>query len=346
MNIIIKLIFYFIVTLILSLLFIRHRYNGDLGEAMYQLLPYVPSEYFQFIGVWYVWGDTCIVLPTLRKLGVMKPALQCRQKPGEEDDLWVVVATNKGGSILAARASIDIAELCGLCYGFGYRHHGNWNPPDREELPTYESQLYPAIPNVHGWEKYAFQKPNRRRIRCVVFSRDPFARFQSLFQYAIDAGEFGLRSASIVLNNMTRGAGAGPDVQENMDRAIDWMFESFGKVSMEDTHQHLIKSLSLPECRKHHLSFDALTSKFDEEVTKWLMDGWGITSPNILQEILSVIQRHDLTRKSLLERAQDHHVSGGWMNKEQKLAVKKAIQGNVKVYSLLEKQKRELAALH
>ena len=42
------------------------------------------------------------------------------------------------------------------------------------------------------------------KIRCILIIRDPFSRFKSLFQYAHDGGEYGLKEEMKVLHEMTK----------------------------------------------------------------------------------------------------------------------------------------------
>ena len=305
-----------------------HR-HGDAGEALYQVLPYVPAEWFQYVGAWYTWADTCVARPALRSVGVVGPALECRAPDAASvRELWVIVATNKGGSILGARVSLEMAQACGLCWVIGYRENGNW-PPPQETLPSVDGDVMPAIANVQNWPDFV-RAHNHTRVRCVVVVRDPLARLMSLYTYALDAGEMGLRPASVELKRF------GSD----FDGGVEWMWRSFAKESMEETQRHLVKSLARPECKAHMVSFDKMATDFDGQMELWF-DAWAIPAA-VRPTLLRVAQRHDLGRKTAAQRAADHHVSGSSLTSAQKKLLRRAFLRNKDVMEVMSRQAGEL----
>jgi len=317
-------------SLLLLLLFTLAVYNeGGVDELAYRLFPYIPSTYFQAFGSWYVRLYTCHMLPTVRLLhlalgGNIMPsaAVKCSNEP---DALYVVVTAAKGGTVLAARAAIDIAAACGKCGAIGYRPHGKW-PPAQESMPTYRGDVLLAIANAQTWPMYA--REHGGPVRCAVFTRDPATRFSSLFQYVLDGSEYDLAEPSRTLKSFL------PDYV----KAVEWMWKSIGRETMIESHRVLTISLARKDCQQ--IKFETFANDFDGAAKQWA-DAWGIL-PNATETVVKSIQRHDVKRKSRESLAKEHHISGTKMSERDKAAMNSAIKEHGELQKLLNSQRREL----
>jgi hypothetical protein len=299
---------------------------GGIEEAVYSLLPYIPIQIFQGFAVIYVYFNTVWFLPLARSLQIVPPPLPCRNSL-TKNDLWVIVTGPKGGTVLGARATLDIGSACGLRVGIGFRETSDW-PPCQESLPPYESDILMAIANLQTWPQYV---KDYQQVRCVVITRHPFARFQSLFQYAYDGGELHLTEASRKLKSLS------------IEQGLEWMLTSIGNQTMKQSHDYLMMSLDHPNCIQ--IKFEDFSKNFDESARKWLIEGWGIitnNNKNVINELLKIISRHDLSRLSEEQRKANHHVSGSRVDKQSQHILRKAILGNYKLLQWLNEQAVEL----
>jgi hypothetical protein len=137
------------------------------------LIPMIPGEKVQGFGV-YAAQAICAVTPLRKNTFLGFDLLTCSEGNHPDDEpLRVIVTVNKGGSVFGARASYDLAWRCGWCPSIAHSDATVW-PPQPDHLPTFESDVYIAIPMALHWEKYAFSKKNAKRgVKCVVITRDP-----------------------------------------------------------------------------------------------------------------------------------------------------------------------------
>ena len=316
---------------------------GGAEEAIYGLLPHVPIDLFQNFSSVYVRATSCHVLPALRAVGLLAPALKCLDGADadatQNDPMWVIVAGPKGGTVLAARMGFDLGAACGRCVGIGYRAHGRW-PTCEEQKPTFDSDVLLAIANLRAWPEYVAERARRHAnqpTRCVVITRNPFARFRSLYQYAYDASEFDLRPLSLALRNVTVAEG------------VALMWRDVGRQTMKQSHEYVMESLARPECvRINFEDFgtplpgdDARRKGFRASMNRWF-DAWGI-SPLVRKELLKQVDKHDLGRFPEDERRQlNHHVSGRDMTRAQQQELVRAINATSEVFETLRRQAEEL----
>jgi hypothetical protein len=298
---------------------------GGVDEFAYSLFPYVPSTYFQAFGAWYVRLYTCHALPAARSIGLVAPAVKCSTN---DSALYVIVTGAKGGTVLAARAAVEIAATCGKCAAIGYRAHGRW-PPVQETMPTYRSDVLLAIANAQTWPHYAFAHGGP--LFCAVITRDPFERFVSLFQYMLDGSEYDLREPSKHLHGMLSSSGG-------FAEALTWMWVNIGRETMINSHAVLTLSIKKTECVQ--VKFEEFSSDFDRAAERWA-NAWGVL-PNATSAVIQAMRRHDMKRKSKEALKREHHVSGGALSKKQKDEMVLAVRANAGVMQVLEFQRREL----
>jgi len=268
-------------------------------------------------GLYYLYFTTCLL-----RFSSKSP---CRSDVNNE--LWVIVSVAKGGTVLAARASIEIANACNLCIGIGYRPFGGW-PPAREYNPTNRVDVLMAIANAQSWPEYAEQHGGR--VRCAVITRSPWTRFKSMYQYFYDGSEYELQDISRVLKQFHA---------QNISKVVEYMFTTVGNATMLDSHEHLKLSLKREDCIP--IRFEDFDIDFDRTVRKWI-DIWGITDPVAQEKVIIAARRHNLKRKSKDELAKEHHVSGRVFSERDAKEIEKAIRENHAISHLLESQSKEL----
>ena len=251
----------------------------------------------------------------------------CREG-NHKDDLWVIVSAAKGGTVLAARASLEIGYYCDLCVGIGHRPDGKW-PPAREYNPPYRCDVFMAIANAQNWQEYA--REHGGPVRCVVLTRNPLTRFKSLYQYIYDGSEYDLVDPSKELQKIHK---------KNITQAVYHMFKTIGNQTFIDSHQHLMLSLQRPDCTQ--IRFEDFTSNFDETMSKWL-ENWEIMNPKIQQNLLKRLARYDLNRQTATELAKEHHISGRSLTKEEVQNIENAIRSYPDIMQLLNHQSRDLS---
>jgi len=301
-----------------------HVYYDGLDTALLQLIPLVPSNWFQNAGVpvgMFVFNQ---VIPTLRSLGVLAPALKCRQS-GDEKDIWVIVSTNKGGSILSARFTVEVAFACGVTVTMGDRVSDAW-PPVADTLPTTRADIMVAIPHVPQWPEFAFKA--KGQVRCVVVPRDPFGKFRSLFTYAYDGGESGLRQISVKLH----------ELGNRWNESVALLYDEMGKETLEVLHGDLIKSLAIPQCTK--VTFESLTTDYDKAATRWL-EAWSV-DPAVIPTLLLRVGRHDVRKQSAELVARDAHLTSYKWTKTAKDEIERAIWAHSELAGLIKKQRKDL----
>jgi hypothetical protein len=281
----------------------------------------VRAEYFQAVGSYFCYLKTCVLIPQLISLGFVED-LGCRE-PGQEDDLWVMVAAVKGGSVMSARLAVDIHSACGMCLGAGQRVNGFW-PPPQESFPLYDgAEGLLAMGNMQTWPEFAVQQ--KRSARCVVFTRDPFKRLMSMYTYALSAGEWGLREEQKMLQTLTPEAGA------------LWTWEKFGRETLLDTQIHVINALA-QDCQR--IPMESLKSDFRGSM-ELLFDGWGIRQA-ARPTLHTILEKHDLNTKTEEELKNDAHVSSNKFSKEVIDAVIATFAGSKDVMNLIRAQRAEL----
>jgi hypothetical protein len=304
------------------------QYFGGLDTAILQLIPLVPSHWFQNAGSLLAVPLFNAAMPALRQLGLVAPALQCRAS-GDLDDVWVVVATNKGGSILGARITGEIAVACGLSATIGQRPSDAW-PPPVDLLPTTPASIVLAIANVPDWPAYAASLARQAaagHVRCVVITRDPFGKFRSLYTYAYEGGESGLRQVARELRNMTIQAG------------VHHLYERVGRATLVTLHETLVLSLARPECSR--VAFEDLVSgHYDGAVSAWL-DAWHVPGA-ARAALLAKTARHDVKRQSKHLAARDAHLVSWRMSSAQTREIEAAMRAHPQLFSLIQKQRGEL----
>lgn len=334
-SMIVKHIVYFgllviavIVALIVSTSLNLLGYGLNLDDELMTWLPYIPSEYFQAFGAMFVYYGTCVGVPTLRKLGIVEN-YSCFHKDDDENTFRVFIATNKGGAVLSARMTVNIGAICGKCVGATQRENGFW-PPPQETLPNYKSDLLLGQANVQNWMEYV---PAGKKISCIVMTRDPLDRFKSLYQYSFDAGEFGLKAHSWVLQKLYK---------HNFVEGVNWMYHAIGKETMIDTHKFLMDSLRVKGCNQ--IKFEEFASNFEQSVNKTL-DLWKIRSDDggkVRNKILRVLDRLDTGKHSEEKKQANMHISGKHFTKQDKKALHDAIIGNKELNELINQQRKDL----
>jgi len=306
----------------LAVLVAMVRNAGGVDEFAYSLFPYISSTYFQAFGSYYVRAYTCHVLPALRRVGAVAPAVNCSSERGA---LYVIVTGAKGGTVLAARSAIEIAATCGWCGAIGLREHGRW-PPCQESMPTFKGDVLLAIANAQAWPTYA--REHGGTVRCAVFTRDPATRFKSLFQYALDGSEYDLREPASALRALL------PDY----DKALAAMWESMGQETMRESHRVLMQSLAHPGCVQ--IKYEVFERDFDAAAEQWAR-AWHIR-PDALGAVVRSVQRHDVKRKSPEALAREHHLSGTKLSAEDKRRMEAALAAHAEVQTVIAAQRRDL----
>lgn len=303
-------------------------------QMLYELMPYVPAEYFQAAGALYVWSTTCTALKT----GSPK---QCTTD-GNSRDLWVIAAAPKGGAVLSAQMSIDIATVCGRCVGVAGRNGtGAW-PSPTEELPSYDSDLLFAIANMQRWPEYAAAQnvalPNgqssvrvgtvaaetERRSRCVLIIRDPLSRLRSLYMYARAGRETWFKtegvSAELEALHQANADGVQEETAVALQASVNRFMEWFGLAYLKSSHGYMSQNLELG-CTA--FKFEDLLQNYNATVGKWL-DVWGISQePDVRRALLDALASQAPEAQTA---ATNHHVSSGLYSAAFKVAVAEALQ--------------------
>jgi hypothetical protein len=298
-----------------------YSHATGIEDAFLCLLPHVPAEHFQAVGAYAVYLKTCLLIPQLISWGLVED-LGCRA-PGHEDDMWVMVAAVKGGSVMSARLTVDIHSACGLCLGAGQRTNGFW-PPPRETFPTYDgAEGLLAMGNMQAWPDFVAKEGKRER--CVVFTREPFKRLMSMYTYALSAGEWGLKEEQKVLQTMSPEEGA------------LWLWKKFGEETLLDTQTHVTNALGRG-CQV--IPMESLKHDFRGSM-ELLFNGWGVQESARLA-LHAILAKHDLNTKSEEELKKDAHVSSNKFPKEVIDAAASAFKSSDRVMQLIRTQRVEL----
>lgn len=304
----------------------------DIDDIVYDLIPLIPAEYVQFLGDTYAYYVTCVLYSVALTILPFNYFHQCESLPNgklgiDHDTLNVIVATNKGGSVLGAFSTFAIASTCGYCMSIAERVDGAW-PPKEQLNPKTGAKAYVAISHVPNWPEYAKQQ-NIKNIRCVVLTRDPFKRFQSLFTYARDGAEYTLHDAKKKIRAM-----------DDMSKAVLYMWETIGKDTMIVTHDTLMKSLD-PKLGCTRVRFEDIMTDFDGSMKKWL-EAWNIHDAKAQEALLTKLAKYDIKRKKSEELAKDHHVSGKDLTSEQRKVITSTIMNTPGIRDVLESQAKDL----
>jgi hypothetical protein len=289
-------IFAAVIGVLFGFIALRVQQAGGPDQAFYELLPYVPAEVFGAVGSVAVRVITCEGRPVIdqfRSIGVLDPSLQC-EFPGAPRPFRVAVSTVKGGSIMYARLSAEVAFRCGYCLGYGFRPNGHWPPPE-ETVPSYNSDAMLAIALVKGWRQYAKSQASKENIRCGLVAREPLARLASMYMYFRAAGEYWLRPVAEKLKSFS-----------DLDESIGYMWDTMGEDTMVDTHKYLTDSL---EAGCERIPFEAFTEgkplSFNTTATR-VFEAWNV-NPQVHGQLLGYMQKLDLSRKTEAELKSDHH---------------------------------------
>lgn len=251
---------------------------------------------------------------------------RCRS-PQEQEELWVIATAAKGGTVLAARAAIEIGYGCRLLVGVGHRSSSQWSPaPVREHNPPYYSDIMLAIANAQYWPQYA----GSRKVRCVFITRHPLSRLKSLYAYAYDGSEYGLVGISKELKQLHF---------RNISASFQRMYDMIGRGTMLESHQFLMINANRSDCIQ--VRFEDFQKDFDRAATKWLQ-GWGITDPALKDELLVRMRKHDLKRKSPEQLAMEHHVSGKGLDQQELAKIEQLMLDNHEIRVMLQKQAQDL----
>ena len=253
-------------------------------------------------------------------------SIPCRDEQNT-NDLWVVVATAKGGTVLAARTAVDLGRGCGLCVGYGHRPSGNW-PPVVEYNPTYKSDVLLALANMKDWPKYAAQHGGR--VRCVVLTRHPLKKFISLYTYSLAGGEYGLRQLSVELKALH---------PIDLPKSVDHLFRTIGNKTLVDGLDYQQMSLSRPDCIQ--IKYEDLEKDFDSAMRVWIKQ-WGVTDPAIQQHMLTFAGKHDLKKKSKEALAKEHHTSKKSISKAQLAEIEKVVLSHPELGYLIKSQAQQM----
>jgi hypothetical protein len=253
-------------------------------------------------------------------------SISCRD-PANADDLWVVVATAKGGTVVAARTAVEMGRGCGLCVGYGHRPGGEW-PPVVEYVPTFKSDVLLALANMREWPKYAAEHGGR--VRCVVLTRHPLKKFTSLYTYALAGGEYGLQKLSKEMKVLH---------STNVPQAVDHLFRSIGNKTLVDGLDYQQMSLARPDCIQ--IKYEDMEKDFDATMRLWTKQ-WGVKNPDVQQKVIALAGRHDLKKKSKEELAKEHHTSKKSISKAELAEVERIIMKHPELGGLINSHARTL----
>jgi hypothetical protein len=317
-----------LLVLTLTIALVASWYYEGIDTALLQLMPLVPSHYYQNYGVKLGAPMINTVLPFARSLSLWSPALECFSPARTPNSpVLVLVSTNKGGAILSARIALEIAYLCGLSVQLGSRIDDSWPPPE-DLLPTSKADILLAITNLPKWPEYA-KTHSSTPPRCVVMTRHPMGRFRSLFTYAYDGGESGFRGISKTLSAK----------KSVWNESVDFLYEELGRETMIRLHKVLVDALNVGKCTQ--VTFEDLTSdKFDEAAETWLA-AWGIRK-QVWGEIVNRINRHNVNKLTEEQRRKDAHLTSFKWPAQVKKQITDAINAHPELSKLIATMKTEL----
>lgn len=293
------------------------------------LLPYVPGELMLNAGSLAMTGF-CFVNRFQKRIA--PSTFEECDDPEEEKTgnhpLRVVVAVNKGGSVLGARLSGDLAQACGQCMALGTSTETRW-PPIPDHFPFMhhsDADIMTAIPMGAEWESYSTQNKTRT-VRCVVLTRNPHARFKSLFQYAYEGGEYPLWAISKEMKAIG-----------TWKERLHYAWNKFGKDSMKVTHAILKSSIASPHCLQ--IKFEDIAKDYDNSIAMWLKQ-WNM-NPSAIPKLLRLAARHDLKRLNSEERKKHNHISGNTLTQQDIDEIKAALASFSEMNQFLQAQALEL----
>lgn len=183
-----------------------------------------------------------------------------------------------------------------------------------------------AIANAQHWPEYA-DTNGYTSVKCVVITRDPFARVKSLYAYVYDGSELDLQRPSEELRTF-----------DKMSDGLDYLYTAIIKDTLMDSHRFLMLSLKRKECQR--VAFEEFEADFDSAAKKWL-DHWGIRE-SAQGKLINIMQKHDVKRKTPEERSNDHHLSGKSFSKQKSMELESVIRAHVELWGLIQSQRRDL----
>ena len=218
---------------------------------------------------------------------------------------------------------------CGFSAAISGKPSEEW-PPRPDVNSPFEADVFIAPGNTYNWPEYAYKNPEKG-VRCVVYTRDPFDRFFSLYKYSFDGGESGLRKHSKAMHAM-----------DSLEARVQYLWKEFGKETMLTTHATLLKSLD-KQYGCTQIRMDDLIKggdSFDSAMTS-ILATWKI-KPELHPKLLKRLQGHDLTRQSRERIEANEHVSGRSISSAEKARIKAIMRENPEIRQLLDQQRQDL----
>lgn len=316
-----------VLVILAALGFKRLQDNGGLPGLITSVIPYVPSHHLQTLAVYFMHVLTSWILPAVRSLGFL-PADDCLLNDYKGDQL-VSIAVSKGGSVVSAFVVWELVLGCGFSAAISGKKSEEW-PPDPDVNSPFDADIYIAPGNTFNWPEYAY-KDAQKGVHCIVYTRDPFDRFFSLYKYTFDGGESGLRKHSAEMQAM-----------QTLEERLDYIWNSFGRETMVRTHATLLKSLEdshgCTQIRMDDLikGGDAFDGAMRDILTTWKI------KPNLHAKLLKRLQSHDLTRQPKERLDANEHVSGRSISSQDKERIKLLMQQDQDIRDLLNRQRADL----
>lgn len=303
---------------------------GGPADTIMELIPLIPTERMAATADAFIELATCRVLPFLRQIGVLAPALDC--VGGGARPLWVAVVPSKGGIVLVSRIIFDLSTRCGICFGMSLKRHkaagDRWNmfwPPLEIATPSYDSDVMMAPTLMRRWPHYARTQAAAEDVKCVVVTRDPLTRLRSHHTYALSGGDYDLRW----LGEEMRGRPAA--------EGLATMWSAVGRESMNLSHGYLLDAIA-EGCAQ--IPFEHFKADFDRTVMR-IFDVWGVR-PGAREELLEIASHHDMGRWTSAKVKESSHVSVSKFSAEYMRALGDAVGGHDEIMRTVRRQRAEL----
>ena len=126
---------------------------------------------------------------------------------------------------------------------------------------------------------------------------------------------------------------------QNLSSSFEFMYSEMGVGTLTDSHKFLMINMNREDCTQ--VRFEEFTTDFDRAAEKWL-NAWGISSQNVLSEVLNSMRRHDLKRKTAAELAREHHISGKSLTREDMKEIENIILNDSQRVAMLSRQAEDL----
>lgn len=306
-----------------------HHIPTTLEEFFVRLFPFVPSLLWHSFGFYTYWFLSFYMFDSLEKIKLWTYE-DCFETPSEEN-IKIIVTTLKSGTVLSSMVGYDLFRLCKLKASVTKPSETDiwpWivNPP-----PDHEVDLFIALGNPMNWSSILSHNFNsKRKLQCVVLTRNPFNRLLSLYKYSRDGGESGLKKISRELEKIS-----------SLKERLIFLWNNLGQVVMTKSHEPVLEALTDYKCTQ--LRVDMLmqsSDNYDSEMAK-LLDTFGV-KPEKKDFLLQHLAAHDINRYTDLEREANSHISGWSLEPEELDNIKKLIRSTEEISSLLLKQCKDL----